>query len=343
MKYSHQTADHEISLQLLNPDKKEEAQKEHDWLSDQFSRFPYMIYKFWLVLTIIIVISLQPDLILSQFKDLEPEPRLDISLLILSSILTLIGCIEMLFAMTKRKSGFAQKSLLKFQLGIIGAICAWNLQNKLHFDFKFFLFERSLIAFPLSVVINLAGAFAVLKAFKKNHPLARSQGTQDADFLEQNEVIASQLLKYDEQLKRWPYQIYRFWLRFVIFMEIFLIPITLLKFKEENMRNEAITLIIWSLLAFCCYEMEMVFRRKMLEKSKKALFHLKICIFLSGLIPAIIAIFNKKFFSLETLYAAGFFSVLPLITLVGAFYVNRIIEQRDQFVKVSSYSGDHYL
>jgi len=89
--------------------------------------------------------------------------------------------------------------------------------------------------------------------------------------------------------------------------------------------------------------MEVVPRTKALDKSKKVLSHPKICTFLSTLYPAFRPIPpDTKFLTLENL-RGGVYSLLPLITLIGAFHAHKIIEQRDRFAKVSSYSGDHYL
>jgi len=224
MKYTAQyNGETELGLHLLNADDKKDLQKEHEWLSDQFNRVPYIIYKFWLILTSIIALSIQPNLILSQFEEPKEALKVHLAILSVSSFLGLLGCGEMLFAIVKLRSAFAQKGLIKLQYSIVGTIIGFCGMNA--FDYHpSFLFDICVdIAFPVSLIIGIFGGLAVLRTFKKNHPLVRLEGPQDADFLEQNGVIACELLKYDKQLERWPYKVYKFWLKIVIAVEIILI------------------------------------------------------------------------------------------------------------------------
>ena len=81
-----------------------------------------------------------------------------------------------------------------------------------------------------------------------------------------------------------------------------------------------------------------------MAKLKSALFRLKINIFLSLIPQAIDLVFpDGQSSALEKLLISAYIPSIPLITLIGAFHVKKIIEQRDRFAKVSSYSGDHYL
>ena len=160
------------------------------------------------------------------------------------------------------------------------------------------------------------------------------EGPQDDDFLEQNGVIACELLKYDKQLERWPYKVYKFWLKIVIVIEIILIALLTFLGASSFWNSKTIAelghgvfiFIFCSLTAFCCYEMEVALRTKGLDKSKKVLLHLKVCTFISTLYPAIWPIFSDtKFLTLENLQG-GAFSLLPLTTFIGTFHVHKVIE-----------------
>jgi len=225
----------ELSLQLLDKNQEENDPERHDWLGEELSRFPYQLYKYWLFLDLVIVV-VSEWFVLKDFwttykglGSLELQERLfEFSMWTVCHIFLFYGCCEMLFGMKQKKAGLAQKSLTKFQVSMIG----WMLGS---------LFKRSnqgsvlsspspaalilIVGLLLIISINLVGGFAVIKAFKKNHPLARKNDSEtlDAlltDFLQQNEAIASELLKYDQQLERWPYLIYKFWLWFSFVLAI---------------------------------------------------------------------------------------------------------------------------
>jgi len=125
----------------------------------------------------------------------------------------------MLFTMTKRKSEPTQKSLLKLQFSTITLVIHSFIRMQVQgSEFS----EYSLVALlgtfalPIVPVLLLLGGFAVVNLFKENHPLLRRDPSQnlkglnteqEADFLKQNEAIASEPLRYAEKLDRWPYLI----------------------------------------------------------------------------------------------------------------------------------------
>lgn len=153
-------------------------------------------------------------------------------------------------------------------------------------------------------------------------------------------------------VNRWPYLVYKFWLKFVMVLEIFLFSAETVsgiqhmwRFPSMKALIEPIPMLITcSLTAFCCYEMEVVLRTNLLTKSQKAIFRLKLCILVSIITAGIVEVNEKKLDSPSQLGAMFVvFSLPPAITLIGALFTNKIIEQRDCLAKFSSYSGENYL
>jgi len=109
----------------------------------------------------------------------------------------------------------------------------------------------------------------------------------------------------------------------------------------------AILLSSSSLLsAVCCFEIGVAIGEKILAKVKRAILVLKI-----DIIESIIAfIFLAKEFGLFSsdadatfmvqinFFYFGYCTLIPIVALIGAEKVRKILEERDQFVRVSSYS-----
>jgi len=100
--------------------------------------------------------------------------------------------------------------------------------------------------------------------------------------------------------------------------------------------------IPFCLSGHCSYRMEVVLRTKTLEKSKKAILRLKVCLVVS-IVAALLGGFKilENPSHIENSFVN--FVLVPLITFVGAFFANKLIEKKDKFVKVSSYNNDSYL
>jgi len=266
----------------------------------------------------------------------------------------------MLYAINKKRSRIAQESFLKFQYVLISS--AIYVLSFIELNNEFFWLQ--LFYFIFSPVLHLIGGFAVLQVFRKNHPLARLRGSQvsedmNQNFLEQNEVIATEFSKYDKQLNRWPYFIDKCLLKFsAVFELIFLChhalayllsALSLSESRREYLKFDfyidlfLVLVTIFPFLNACsCFQMEVATRTRNLAKVKIVFTLFKICSFLS----IINCFFVGKVRYLDSLTNEGFlwsfvFSVIvPFPGLIGAAKVKKIIEQRDRFVKVSSYSED---
>jgi len=283
----------------------------------------------------------------------------------------------MLHAIKKKKSKVAQEGFVKFQYALTSSVTMLG-GTALGRRFTGLTTIADWIGLLMwlyivfSPIVHLVGGFAVLQVFKRNHPLARLRGSQvlealDQDLLEQNEAIASELSKYDEQFGRWPYFVYTWLLKFCVVLELislfqYALPILigLGQMSEKKKKDSPVDFFVYLLLiewalssflnAYSCFEMEVAMRTRMLEKTKRALFLLKICTVFAiskCLFAARFSSLRETFDVSETLpshfFWVGCFVVAPVLTLIGAFRVKNILEQRDNFVKVSSYSEDSYL
>ena len=295
-------------------------------------------------------------------------------MLIISSAFLLYGYGEMLFSMMTRRSKAAQKASLKFQYCVIILIVVFSLifgttvSPDLLFRFAvenlsnvhFLLVVLSLTIIPIT---HLFGGYTVVKALEKNNPLTRhnddsdfmGKSTNTKDFLEQNEAIVSEVLRYDQELKRWPYMIYKFFLKLVVPIEISRLCFNIFEAVEVTSGMgfqfgfvfTAVLLSFSSLLsAVCCFEIGVAIGEKILAKVKRAILVLKI-----DIIESIIAfIFLAKEFGLFSsdadatfmvqinFFYFGYCTLIPIVALIGAEKVRKILEERDQFVRVSSYS-----
>jgi len=326
------------------------------------------LYQAWLALNFPIILLLAAENIYYWSYDnlLRGSPE-DWARRGIGYVFYLYGCCQMLYAIRRKKSRIAQEAFLKFQYAFISSIA--YLQAVLEVSFGSLPGNTQIkavyiITFP---IVPLVGGFFVLRVFKKNHPLTRLRGSQvsedvNQDFLEQNQVIAAEFSKYDEQLNKWPYFIYKWLLKSsVIFELIFLFQyglpnLSLLwRMSEEYRQFQGIDffmdlfVIVWcttSLLnAYSCFQSEIGLRTKNLAKTKRA-----IVLFKVGIVLAIIkCILNGKDEDLEDMIKSKTFLwfagsiIVPIFGIVGALRAKKIIEERDEFVKVSSYSQDLYL
>ncbi len=221
-----------LNHQQLHLEEEEENPKEDDWLSNQFNRVPFLFYKFWLIVNFSITLLLEYILIgatWDSYVDMVPLlkiPQRMYASLAISFIFLLYGSCQMLFAMSKRNSKIAQESVVKFQYNLIGSMIALIFLKSLNGSGFEDLSQTIIFVYgAISAPVHLIGGFAVLKTFKKNHPLTRPSHYQDKslDFLQQNEVIGAEISKYDRQLDSWKCIIYKWWLKFVVIFEISLI------------------------------------------------------------------------------------------------------------------------
>jgi len=286
----------------------------NDWLSKQFNRIPFLLYKYWLLLNFPISLGLELILlglwvdVIFRSQCIQVEPLTDhLKFLLISEIYMTInplffmyGCCQVLYAIKQKKSGVAQEGFVKLQYSLItSAIAMGYVLSLVDTGQGLWLF---LFYFVLSSVVHCVGGFAVVRVFKKNHPLTRlAEGSKipedlnNRDFLEQNEAIASEFSKYDKQLNAWPYFLYRCLLKFSVIAEISFafrftfryLLITWQKLQsDENASNIDLYilagLVFSSVLnAFACFHMEIATRTRMLKKLKRALVMIKICTLLS--------------------------------------------------------------
>jgi len=364
-KTTHEAESSDYGLMALQEDPKED-----EWLSHQFRRSPFRLYKYWLILNLTTVLIIEIYLICYWFgRSFEDGYISPDTLPAIGFVFFLYGCGKMLYAINKKKSRVAQEGFVQFQYALCSSViflisAKQQLEDLSAFDWLF-LFE-----IVLSPVINLLGGFAVLQMFKKNHPLTRPNALQvpeetGQDFLEQNEMIASEFSKYDEQLNRWPYLIYKWVLKMSVASELafffqYILPyLSKLSQMSDLERKRAEIgfhmlpfLIGWgisSLLnAYSCFQMEIAMRTRHLVKSRRAIALLKICTVLSIIRGPFVGECPKfaGLFYLEDLhwYLRFAYSLLvPVFSLLGALKVKKIIEERESFVQVSSYSEDTYI
>lgn len=98
--------------------------------------------------------------------------------------------------------------------------------------------------------VNLVGGFAVIKAFEKNHPLARrdqekSMDEVSVDVVQQNEVIAGEILKYDQQLETSRFKIYKYWLWFSFLTSTLLFSVLVMAIIEDFNGGEVFELTLF--------------------------------------------------------------------------------------------------
>jgi len=361
--YSLKNQDQVLDLPFIDPYPEETDDLErYDWLNKEFNRRPFQLYRCWLVLSIGIAVGVECfflrdmyalfKLFKTSWSTQAKEIAISQSLININHVLLLFGCGQMLFGMMKKKAISAQKAVLKLQIALISSVCYLVIQIIL----KGFGFNLSLIGtlkvfvVPIIAAVNLIAGLAVLKAFKKNHPLARQEPLPDIsrDFLQQNEAIAAEILKYDQQLDSWPYLIYKIWLGLCFVLNLFLfwtVSTMLVKISQTGARDLEISifcLYFGFLNVVCSYEMFVALRRRLLDRSKRAIFLLKIFISVT-IIILVIWEFPKEGLFDSLIYLVCCISV-PLMTLIGALRVRNILEQRENFVKISSYnSGESYL
>ena len=89
--------------------------------------------------------------------------------------------------------------------------------------------------------------------------------------------------------------------------------------------------------------MEVVLRIETLEKSKKVLVNFSLFVAIMASLLTFIQLDFEEYFWVNSGVCFLGFIPAPLVTFLGTFYANRIIEERDQFVKVSSYHEDCYV
>jgi len=106
---------------------------------------------------------------------------------------------------------------------------------------------------------------------------------------------------------------------------------------------------VWKLLnPYSCFQMEVAARTRSLTKSKRVLALLKIVAVLSIvrclLIVSFLLLIPESWVerALDISYL-GFTVLATVICLIEAFKVQKILAERDQLIKVSSYSEDAYL
>ena len=354
--------------------------KEHDWLSDQFKRLPYMLYEFWLIVNVFIVPLAEYFVIRDLWKVIKSYTSRQLNhdifgytVMAISFILLFLGVGGMLLAILQRRSATAQKSFFLLQLSMVGSLVAFLLivKDVIEAPKNYFIPEGFFVTFILipTPIIHLFGGSAVLEVFKKNHPLVKQSMAQNFNemdpvakaFYEQNQTIASELLKYDQLLTRWLYFIYKWWLKLVAFLEIMFIcgyilnmlAIIGISLDDIILPVEKIVLAISSLfLTWSCFLMGVAITTKSLVKSKRAIFLFRISLIVS-IIGYLLAV-RRNYLNLNQidgnralLYSSDFayYISIPVICLFGAQRTQRVIEQRDNFARVSSYSGgnDNYL
>ena len=365
-----------LSSHFLNRIQNEDVPVDHGWLSGKFSKLPFQLYRIWLVVTLCIVLYVNYHTLLffwSELKNaysffLQEMESYEPTTATISCIFLFFGCYEMFSAIERQKSEMAQKSILKFQyslgLLLIGSLTFMIWQK---FVFKYYSTIALLVTFALPTIsaVNLIGGLAVLKAFQMNHPLVRQcapQASEDQivgrdDLLAQNQVIAFELLRFDLQLESWSYLIYKWWLKFAVVLEIMMIPQNMVFQLSSIWRDWQVKQVLAFLLpflahfmgAYCSYDMEVVLRTRMLTRSKRALSQLKICLLLSTVFSVVTPFLatKKHDFVFEEylnslLLNARNFVLIPFITFIGAFMANRVIEERDHYVRVSTFVDDSY-
>jgi len=361
-------ANHELNMQLLNANQAKLKQEEgHDWISNEFNRLPYQIYQYWIVLSFLITLAAEFYII----NLMNTEGRAIGDYLVFAGLIPILyGSGEMLWAIMRRKSKLVQQALSKFNYGnivsIIGSLFALSDQEGL----TCFLFgsDGGLLRFLIYILIQAShyfGVIAVIRAFKKNHPLERQRGSEDMeaderDIVEQNKIIEGEALKYDQKLNSCPYLALRCWFKFIVIFEtirvifdIFLISEIILnqegKINRVKETPRAIALLLLSSLTlYSCFQMEAALRKKRLVESKKALIALKVVLMIAGIVFLMSVgglTFSKESedkvnYLVVYLFWFGMCLLIPIVTFIGAVNMDRILEERDKIAKFSNFNGD---
>jgi len=276
----------------------------------------------------------------------------------------LFGSGSMLFAMNKRKSKVAQESFLKFQYSIMGLVVGSMMQSQRIPIGPEFDLTLNLLITCLSI-LYIIGAFAVLGAFKKNHPLNKilsNNALDDSltqDFLEQNRAVGAELSKYDKQLDTMGFLLFRWWLKFMIVYEIarishalvFITNMLIIKSKPKDLLVEFLAVIltcipgIWSAL-----DLESAITIKLLSKSKRAIVLCKVYIGMS--IITFLCLGKNRNAHLVLVISESwpislvcfvYCCVLPSVNLFAARSVFQVLEQREKFADASSFHNESYL
>jgi len=221
------------------------------------------------------------------------------------------------------------------------------------------------IALMVAPIVHIVGGFAVLRAFKKNHPLRKNYSSPQAleeedsitkEFFEQNEAIAAELLKFDEQLNKWQSLAYRWWLKFVVVLEtarVFQYIFNLTLFIKSGFLGilpqfAALTLSLF-LSAWSGLEIEIAITMKSLARSKRAILLSNICLIVSIITCIAFAsdgdmnLVPTESTFLICLFSFAYCGLIPLVTLIGALSVEKVLEQREKFANISSFDDESYL
>ena len=371
---------YELSVDLLKEKGDEPFLERNQWLHEQFSRLPYRIYNYWMGLTIVVLLPIVCYLTIQLWSivtDLETYLQIGILLeddvlMTLSSLFLVLGCGQMLYGVTRMKAKVVQKGFLSFQYSVITAI-AVHLYTLTRDGNKFKLLPNyytfiDWVIFALVAILPITHVilgFFVIRVFKKNHPLERketSDGMNQAsrEIFEQYEVIAGEIWKYDKQLNRWPFVVYKWWLTIVIAYEIYRLDInfTVLammcatEVDWPTVRFETGLLLMFILSAFAAFTMESAMKTKALRDSKVSVIVLIVCIF-EALAVCIFTDKENAFVTVDINYDTdgrsemvlyllwiAYCLAIPVISLFGAYKGYKIIKERDHYVKVSNYSDD---
>ena len=342
-----------------------------DWLSGQFRRIPFLLYFCWLILSFastlgIVSIMLSDSLLsyLDPFYMLRSYQIIDISQII-GLLFFLYGCGEILYSIKTKNSRIAQQSVVKFQYNLTSSAMSCGLCVIERFEDLNILW-LPMFYFLFTPIVHLIGGHFVLKAFKQNHPLVRRAASQvpddtTEDFFEQNEAVTSEISRYNQQLNTWPYFVYKCWLKFAVLFEVSIIlGYFLYYFARDLIREKRLPLeialfgvlvVLSCLKGYSCFEMEVTTRTRALRKSERVIFLLKISTGLSLIAYLFVGIdiwLQKGFYiksSVVSPYLLWFACVVlvPLVSLFGALKVKKILEQRESFVRVSSFTEKCYL
>ena len=345
---------HEMTLELLNS-----TQEESDWLSNELEKTSYQFYKYWLAVSFILVLASESWIIYSFDFQSHDFGRVTGDIIAVIGLLPLLfGCIQMFWAILTKKTKMAQQSLSKFHYSFILSVISLLTMMVSKEDSKAFLFGSQEGAFRFLIltilpISNHFGGTAILRVFKKSHPLERQKGLQllgnidqdERDMIEQNEAIESEVSKYDQQFNRYPYLAYRCWLKFAvlfdmlrifayvvfIFMSLIHAEKSLYIDTETRAVKQLITLIIGLLSSILsvnsCFQIEAAIRKKSLEKSKRALGLLKVIFGTAGSAYMIIVSDLITFTGPEDafqnsiacyLLCLGFCLLIPVVTFIGA-------------------------
>jgi len=380
-KSPHSGSDNHLSgLQTQNTNLEELLQEfstDNDWLSSQFDRLAFLLYKYWLALNFLFVLIIEyfivGDAIAIYGEVSYGRFQIAYTSLGITFMLFLFGSGEMFFAINTRKSRIAQRGFLKFQYYLIGSIIGiivMMIQYGTPRDPEDYI-QYSYLA--ITPVVHLIGGHAVVKVFKKNHPLVRQADVKiredfnsyATDLLEQNKVIALEIAKCEERLSWWSYVVFNWWLKFATVFEIsIMVSYLLYKIVEsvQKMIDEkkfsveflfCIGVLVLSFFnAYSRFAMEIAIRTRSFVRSQRAVLLLKICIASSTLPYFFVARdidtnavdIDNNFIQLPSyiFWFAGLILV-SVVTFIGARIVNVTIKERDSLVKVSSFAEDSYL